>query len=105
MRYRLVGEETWTNGVTVNISHSGVLFHGEHSVEPEAVIDLDLALPGEMADGAHLLAHGVVVRKTAPAAIDALLALSRAGGLDRVAGTAMKMDSRRANPSVSLSPR
>ena len=71
MRYRLVGEETWAAGTTVDSSRSGVLFEGERSVDREAAIDLVLTMPVEVADGARVVARGVVVRATAPGVADA----------------------------------
>ena len=65
MRYRLVGEETWAAGTTVDISRSGVLFEGERSVDREAAIELVLTMPAEVADGARVVARGVVARATA----------------------------------------
>ena len=72
MRYRLVGEEAWAAGTTVDISRSGVLFEGERSVDREAAIELVLTMPVEVADGARVVARGVVVRATAQGVTDAL---------------------------------
>ena len=71
MRYRLVGEEAWAAGTTVNISRSGVLFEGQTSVDREAAIELVLTMPAEVADGARVVARGVVVRGAAPGVADA----------------------------------
>ena len=65
MRYRRVGEETWATGTTVNISRSGVVFEGERSVDREAAVELVLTMPVDVADGARVVACGVVVRATA----------------------------------------
>ena len=71
MRYRLVGEETWAAGTTVDISRSGVLFEGERSVDREAATELVLTMPVDVADGARVVARGVVVRATAQRVADA----------------------------------
>ena len=65
MRYRRVGEEAWAAGTTVNISRSGVLFEGERSMDREAAIELVLTMPVDVADGARVVARGVVVRAAA----------------------------------------
>ena len=71
MRYRRVGEEAWAAGTTVNISRSGVLFEGERSLDREAAIELVLTMPSEVAEGARVVARGVVVRAAAQSAADA----------------------------------
>ena len=71
MRYRRVGEETWATGTTVNISRSGVVFEGERSMDREAAIELVLTMPVDVADGARVVARGVVVRAAAPDVADA----------------------------------
>ena len=71
MRYRRVGEETWATGTTVNISRSGVIFEGERSVDREAAIELVLTMPVEVADGARVVARGVVVSAAAQGVADA----------------------------------
>ena len=71
MRYRRVGDDTWATGTTVNISRSGVVFEGERSVDREAAIELVLTMPVDVADGARVVARGVVVRAAAQGAADA----------------------------------
>ena len=71
MRYRLVGEEAWAAGTTVNISRSGVLFEGQRSMDREAAIELVLTMPVEVADGARVVARAAVVRAAAQDAADA----------------------------------
>lgn len=71
MRYRPVGNEPWVNGMTVNISRSGVLFEGERRVEPEVPVEFDLVLPREVGGGARVIARGTVVRAIAPATEEA----------------------------------
>ena len=71
MRYRRVGEKTWATGTTVNISRSGVVFEGERSVDREAAIELVLTMPVDVADGARVVARGVIVRAVAEGVADA----------------------------------
>ena len=70
MRYRRMGEEAWAAGTTVNISRSGVLFEGERSLDREAGIELALTMPADVAEGARVVARGVVVRAAAQGAVD-----------------------------------
>ena len=59
MRYRLAGEPTWWDGVTGNVSRSGVLFSAAGAITPDRVIELALCLsPG----AAEVLCVGRVVR-------------------------------------------
>ena len=67
IRYRPVGDEPWVNGMTVNISSSGVLFEGERRVDPEVRVEMDLVLPREVGGSARVIARGTVVRAIAPA--------------------------------------
>ena len=71
MRYRLVGEEAWAAGTTVDISRSGVLFEGERSVDHEAAVELVLTMPVDLANGARVVARGVVVRAAAQGVAEA----------------------------------
>ena len=64
MRYRMDGEENWHHGGVVNMSCSGVLFHGEVGVKKGTRIDLSIDLPCAANErlGAKIEATGVVVR-------------------------------------------
>ncbi|HET7746524.1 MAG TPA: PilZ domain-containing protein [Vicinamibacteria bacterium] len=59
MRYRVAGEPTWWDGVTGNVSRSGVLFSAASAITPDRVIELALCLtPG----AAEVFCVGRVVR-------------------------------------------
>ena len=67
IRYRIRGEKKWREGMMKNISISGVLIHGDHSVPPDTAIEMRFCLPihlhGESA--AEVLCRGSVVRSSA----------------------------------------
>jgi hypothetical protein len=62
-----MGDARWAAGTTVNVSVSGVRFEGDELLPCAAAIELDLVLPDETTQGAHVVAHGVVVRTSASA--------------------------------------
>jgi hypothetical protein len=68
MRYRPTGERLWSEGLTENISRSGVLFRADQPVPVRATIEMLLALPVEVGGGenAIVICRGRVVR-TEPA--------------------------------------
>src|SRR5947208_17022884 len=72
MRYRPTGERLWSEGLTENISRSGVLFRTEHPVPERAAIEMLLALPVEVGGGenAVVICRGRVVRTEPPRADD-----------------------------------
>jgi PAS domain S-box-containing protein len=64
LKYRLVGERDWRQGTTENISRSGMLFQAEESVAPNALLEINLVLPAEIAGlaAAEVVCRGEVVR-------------------------------------------
>ena len=63
MRYQVRGEDHWREGVTENISSSGVLFRGRHFTALKTQIEMNLALPVVDSDApAELICSGTVVR-------------------------------------------
>ncbi len=64
LRYRLVGEDDWRKGTTENISRSGMLFRAEELVSPNVQLEINLALPAEIAglSPAEVICRGEVVR-------------------------------------------
>jgi len=68
LKYRLVGESTWRNGSTENISRSGVLFRAEEAIQPKAQLEINLVLPAEIAglSSAEVVCRGEVVRVVDP---------------------------------------
>lgn len=74
LRYRPAGEENWREGITENISRSGVLFRASAPIGPKTPVEIELQLPGtgERA-GAQVRVRGQIVRAVAG---EALLAAS-----------------------------
>jgi CheY-like chemotaxis protein len=64
LRYRPLGEKSWHPGTTENISRSGMLFHGEEMLHPNAQLEISLVLPAEIAGLAatEVICRGEVVR-------------------------------------------
>ena len=67
IRYRRTGEAEWHEGVTLNISASGVLFHAGELIEPRTAVEMKFALPrgipGQSA--AQVKCKGQIVRNVA----------------------------------------
>jgi len=66
IRFRVRGDREWHEGVTENISISGVLIRGTHSLEPNTAIEMKFFLPVEL-DGecaAEVFCRGIVVRSS-----------------------------------------
>lgn len=68
LRYRLLGEETWKQGTTENISRSGMLFRAEEMLQPSAQLEINLVLPAEIAglSAAEVVCRGEIVRSMEP---------------------------------------
>jgi hypothetical protein len=64
LRYRRVGEAEWRRASTENLSGTGALFQSESPMEPNAKLEMRLALPGKVAGQppAVVVARGTVVR-------------------------------------------
>jgi PAS domain S-box-containing protein len=64
LRYRPLGEEKWRPGTTENISRSGMLFQAQELLSPNAVLEISLVLPAEIAGLAatEVICRGEVVR-------------------------------------------
>jgi hypothetical protein len=64
LKYRRLGETQWHVGTTENISRSGLLFQADDSVQPNAVLEINLVLPAEIAglSGTEVVCRGEVVR-------------------------------------------
>lgn len=66
IRYRARGEREWLEGVTENISISGVLIRAKESLNPQTAIEMRFLLPIEL-DGecaAEVFCRGVVIRSS-----------------------------------------
>jgi len=68
LKYRLVGEGDWRKGTTENISRSGMLFRAEEMVSPNAMLEISIVLPAEIAglSAAEVVCRGEVVRALEP---------------------------------------
>lgn len=66
IRYRVRGEREWHEGVTENISTSGVLIRTDRSLESKTAIEMRFFLPVEL-DGetaAEVFCRGLVIRSS-----------------------------------------
>lgn len=66
IHYRIEGEENWHGGQVVNMSSTGVLFHGECKVKKGSRIDISIDLPSmkDAKAGARIASKGVIVRSS-----------------------------------------
>lgn len=64
LRYRQVGQKTWSTGETENISRSGMLFHAEENLPMHVQLEINLVLPAEIAglSAAEVICRGEIVR-------------------------------------------
>ena len=64
LRYRPLGEKSWRPGTTENISRSGLLFQAQELLHPNALLEISLVLPPEIAGLAatEVICRGEVVR-------------------------------------------
>jgi len=67
LRYRPLGEKSWRPGTTENISRSGLLFQSQELLHPNALLEISLVLPPEIAGLAatEVICRGEVVRLVA----------------------------------------
>ena len=72
VRYRRVGDPQWHEGKTENISHSGVLFRAEDSVQVDTDVEVRLVLPVASSGSGRpqVSCRGRVVRVISPSARD-----------------------------------
>jgi hypothetical protein len=68
LKYRQLGEHNWHEGKTRNISRSGMLFEAEEALQPNAVLEINLVLPAEIAglSPTEVVCRGEVVRTVRP---------------------------------------
>ena len=68
LRYRQSGELDWHEGVTVNISRTGILFNPDHTIDPETLLEMRILFPVEITGiaPANVVCWGSVVRSVAP---------------------------------------
>ncbi len=72
LRYRPFGELGWTEGKTINVSRSGILFEVDELLAAETPIELAFDLPVEMGGGpgAEVACRGQIVRTILPPSTD-----------------------------------
>jgi hypothetical protein len=63
--YRANGDSEWSEGDTINISHSGVLFRAGKAIEPATMLEMRIVFPVEITGGApaNVMCSGPVVRR------------------------------------------
>jgi PAS domain S-box-containing protein len=68
LRYRRLGENSWHEGTTENISRSGLLFRADELLQPHAQLEINLVLPAEIAglSATEVVCRGEVVRTVEP---------------------------------------
>jgi hypothetical protein len=76
--FRRRSERSWREGMTDNISRSGVLFRTTDMLEENTLVDMQFALPLEVSGqpGALVACRGQIVRTVPPVSPDALPALA-----------------------------
>ena len=69
IRYKKIGDRSWFEGKTENMSRSGVLFRADRVLKPRAAILMSLTLPlsAKGSGRAEVLCRGSVVRTVAAA--------------------------------------
>ena len=72
VRFRPAGGTTWSDGVTQNVSRSGVLFRAADALDTNTPVELRLALPiGSSPDAfSEVICSGRIVRTVAPSPSD-----------------------------------
>jgi len=68
LRFRPSGDAAWSEGTTVNISRSGVLFNTDKPLEPQTVLEIQMELPTGIAGElpANVICCGPVTRIEPP---------------------------------------
>jgi len=64
LKYRLLGEQEWREGITENVSRSGVLFRTDEKISLNAQLEFNLVLPVGAAgpSPAEVVCRGEIVR-------------------------------------------
>ncbi len=64
LRYRAQDELRWHEGKIENISRSGVLFRGEHPIEPDTPVEVSFFMPATVPNEspAEVICLGLIVR-------------------------------------------
>ena len=73
LSFRPMGQTDWSQGMTINISPSGVLFRTGHGVEIDKIVQLIFVLPTQLpgkSQGDVVFCKGQIVRTVTPNASD-----------------------------------
>ena len=72
LRFRPVGQADWHQGLTSDISPSGVLFRADRIVDVQTPVEMTFVVPAKIAvvQGALVVCRGQIVRTIMPAARD-----------------------------------
>ena len=68
VRYREQGQAEWSNGTSLNISRSGILFQAERGLKMRTKLELQLVFPAALTGGHSMsvVCWGTVVRRDSP---------------------------------------
>jgi hypothetical protein len=68
LRFRQVGEKSWSSGIATNISSTGVLLHADRNMDVQTAIQMKYLLPVTIAgeNGITVFCRGEIVRTEAP---------------------------------------
>lgn len=67
VRYRPAGDERWGYGMTLNISHTGLLLRADREVGVDRPVEMEVVLPGDEEASARVVSRGTVRRASAGA--------------------------------------
>ena len=71
LRYRRIGESTWRDGKSENVSHTGVLFLPEAALSRDTPIEMMLEMPAEVPGSTGMLIRrGRIVRGVSPSSLE-----------------------------------
>jgi hypothetical protein len=64
MQYRIIGENLWSTGTIENMSQTGILFHGERTLEVDSPIEVAVDVAKNLVDklSSKMVSRGKVVR-------------------------------------------
>lgn len=64
LRFRPERADQWSYGISVNISHTGILFETSRDVDVQGPLDIEVVLPGDGEERARIVTRAVVRRAT-----------------------------------------
>jgi hypothetical protein len=66
LRYRVLGDDNWSYGMTVDISYTGILFRADRALQLQAPIEIELVLPADPDGRGRVISKGSVKRLSSP---------------------------------------